>query len=729
MHLLPVAFEQRAARRSIARLDPGSVVTDRVSPTPSIDPVSWRADVLDITLRVSFYLGIVVGMPSMYLAAKAGLFGLTAIDGVVLVVVFVIYQLRRIPYIWRAALFCVCAFAIGVALLLAVGTFSQLFLIACSVIATLLLGVRAGLIATAVGTVTIALFGLLGLSGPESPQRVEGMFSLRQIVVALNFMLVSTLLTMAIGRVLATLEGALRAEIATRVSLDRERTLLRALFDNLPDVIFTKDMAGRFTTANPAARAEWSAATESEMLGKTVFDRFPRAQAEALHTDDMAVVEGRALVSREIGSVDHDGNPRWYLQVKVPLRDSTGAITGMIGISRNITERRRLEEQLRQSQKMEAVGRLAGGIAHDFNNLLTIIFGYSDVLRTQTRDSDEIRESVEAINDAASRAAALTRQLLAFSRQSMLQPKVLDLNATIADTGRMLSRLIGEDIQFTLILDPSIAKVRVDPGQLDQVLMNLAVNARDAMPHGGTLSIATQRVELTAAVATRLEGTPGPHVMVVVTDTGVGMSPDVMARIFEPFFTTKGVGNGTGLGLAMVFGIVRQSGGTIDVESEPGQGATFRIYLPTVADGVTRAGDAELVSLRGSETLLLVEDDTGVRDLAVANLRAQGYSVLTAVDGRAAIDVVVAHAGPIHLLVTDVVMPRMSGPELATELQSAAPGLRVLFVSGYTDDDVVRQGVLQSEVAFLQKPYTPHILVAKVRAVLDDGRLGAVLTA
>jgi CheY-like chemotaxis protein len=288
----------------------------------------------------------------------------------------------------------------------------------------------------------------------------------------------------------------------------------------------------------------------------------------------------------------------------------------------------------------------------------------------------------------------------------------------------MLSRLIGEDIQFTLVLDPSIARVRVDPGQLDQVLMNLAVNARDAMPQGGALTVRTQRVVLTAPVASRLECAPGPHVMVAVTDTGVGMAPEVMARIFEPFFTTKGIGTGTGLGLAMVFGIVRQSGGAIEVESAPGAGSTFRIYLPVVADTLARTADEIAQSLRGVETLLLVEDDDGVRDLAAANLRGQGYTVLAASDGEAALALLATHTAdqttPIDLLVTDVVMPRMSGPELAARLQQTSPATRVLFMSGYTDDAVVRQGVMQAEVAFLQKPYTPQTLARKVRSVLDD---------
>jgi PAS domain S-box-containing protein len=385
------------------------------------------------------------------------------------------------------------------------------------------------------------------------------------------------------------------------------------------------------------------------------------------------------------------------------------------------------EEELRQSQKMEAVGRLAGGIAHDFNNLLTVINGYSELILHRLGPADPIRAELEAIKQAGARAAALTGQLLAFSRRQALQSRVLDLNAVVANMDSMLRRTIGEDIELRTVLQPELGRVKADPGQIEQVILNLAVNARDAMPHGGRLTIETADVELDETQTRRLLTViPGPHVLLAVSDTGCGMDKETQARIFEPFFTTKEKGKGTGLGLSTVYGIVKQSGGSIWVYSEPGRGTTFKIYLPRVEEPAeaVEPDTAGAPSPGGTETILLVEDEAGVRSLARTALQAYGYTVLEASNGSEALQICERHEGPIHLLVTDVVMPGMSGKELADRLASGRPEIKALYVSGYTDGSIIHHGMLDPSVAFLQKPFSPDALARKAREVLDEKREG-----
>jgi two-component system, cell cycle sensor histidine kinase and response regulator CckA len=389
-------------------------------------------------------------------------------------------------------------------------------------------------------------------------------------------------------------------------------------------------------------------------------------------------------------------------------------------------ERKKLEEQLRQAQKMEAIGQLTGGIAHDFNNMLTVIIGYSELILQKLKADDPLRSEVEQVKEAGVRASLLTRQLLAFSRKQVLQPKVLDLNAVLTNMDRMLQRLIGENIDLVTMPSPGLGRVHADPGQIEQIIMNLAVNARDAMPGGGKLTIETANAELDDAYAREhIAVKSGPYVMLAVSDTGCGMDAETQARIFEPFFTTKEPGKGTGLGLSTVFGIVKQSGGDIWVYSEPGRGTTFKIYLPWVEGAVetVEPGVAPAGAVRGSETILLVEDDAGIRRLVRQVLAERGYWVLEAIHVKHAIQISEQHTVPIHLLVTDVVMPGMSGRELAEHLKPSRPDMKVLFMSGYTDKAIVHHGVLDPGTAYLQKPFTPDALARKVREVLDAARM------
>jgi PAS domain S-box-containing protein len=457
-----------------------------------------------------------------------------------------------------------------------------------------------------------------------------------------------------------------------------------------------------------------------EVLGRNCrFLQGEGTDAETARTLGAAIRAGRGCTV-EILNYRKDGTPFWNALSVNPVHDERGELLHFVGVQQDLTERKALENQLRQSQKMEAIGHLAGGVAHDFNNLLTIICGCADILLAMPAGDGNDRELVVAIREAGDRAAALTRQLLGFSRKAILEPRVLDLNTLVTATGKMLKRLLGEDIVLKVELEPRLRRVKVDPGQLDQVLLNLAVNARDAMPTGGRLTIETANVVITPEqAATHADCRPGPHVMLAVTDTGCGMTSDVMRRIFEPFFTTKAPDRGTGLGLSMVFGIVRQSEGCIHVDSEPGRGTSFRIHLPAVDAPMTARHPAlSPAQLDGTETILLIEDEAGVRVLARRILQWHGYTVLAAADGAEALKLADAHRGPLDLLLTDVVMPDLSGPRIAAQLQERFPRLKVLFMSGYTDDAVVRHGLSQTAIALIQKPYTPLGLAQKVRQVL-----------
>lgn len=508
----------------------------------------------------------------------------------------------------------------------------------------------------------------------------------------------------------------------TEDALRRSETNYRSLILGATYGIFRCDVNGKFLTVNPALVAILGYQSEAAVLAVNLITDVYQDPEEA----------ARLLRQyRQTGRVD-GVETEWNRMdgTLTPVRLSGRAVLGERGelegfevIAEDITERRRLEEQLRQAQKMEAIGRLAGGVAHDFNNLLTIISGYSQLLLARLSAEDALRGHVEQISNAGDRAASLTRQLLAFSRRQVLAPQILDLNAVVANTDKMLRRLIGEDVELKTVLDPELGRAKADPGQIEQVILNLAVNARDAMPQGGRLTIETANVSLDRAYARRHIGfQPGSYVMLAVSDTGHGMDAETQNHMFEPFFTTKEKGKGTGLGLATVYGIVQQSSGHIWVYSEVGHGTTCKIYLPRVHEAVQAAESPEpqAASLLGSETVLVVEDDEAVRPLVRGVLHSKGYTVLEASRGEEALAVCNQHPGPIHLLLTDVVMPQMNGRELAERLVPLHPEIKVLYMSGYTDDAVVLHGVLDSGAAFLQKPFTPEALARKVRDVLDS---------
>ena len=531
---------------------------------------------------------------------------------------------------------------------------------------------------------------------------------------------------------LARLGQAVQRVIDQRHLLDQKHTAEIALKESEERTRFALEAArvGVWESNLETDITRWSVmAEELHGLPARTFGGTFQAFLNCIHQDDRERVRTSISSARDqhtdwtipYRTQWPDGTVHWISETGKTFYDETGVPMRAAGVALDITERHLLEEQNRQSQKVEAIGQLAGGIAHDFNNLLTAIHGYAELLSDDLGAKSPHQHDLGEIRAAAQRAAALTRQLLAFSRRQILEPRVLDLRDSLKGLESMLRRLIGEHITVTLRVAGQAARVKADPGQIEQVVLNLALNARDAMPEGGSLLLEVTNVELDAAYARRhIAVKPGHYVMLSVSDTGAGMDLQTQARIFEPFFTTKPEGRGTGLGLSTVYGIVKQSGGNLWVYSEPGRGATFKIYLPRVDDPTDAPADpAARDALTGSETILVVEDESGVRELVRKVLERHGYHVLMAAAPHEALELAENHDGPIHLLTTDVVLPEMSGKTLAQQIAIARPQIRVLYMSGYTDDAIVHHGVLDADTPFLQKPFTPCALARKVRTVLD----------
>ncbi|MBI5444545.1 MAG: response regulator [Deltaproteobacteria bacterium] len=513
------------------------------------------------------------------------------------------------------------------------------------------------------------------------------------------------------------------SDVTTRRLAEERNRLLATAVERAAEAIVVTDAAGAIEYANPAfesitgySAAEAEGQNPRFLKSGRQDDAFYREMWAALTAGD--VWRGRLTNRRKDGALYEE-------ECTIsPVAEEDAPIRHFVAVKRDVTQEAKLEAQLRQAQKMEAVGRLAGGVAHDFNNLLQVIFGATGLLLEDRQPGGDDEKWLLQVQKAAERAAGLTGQLLAFSRKQVVEPRVLDLNAVVLDTEKMLRRLIGEDVELTVSLSPDLRPVRIDPGQVEQILLNLAVNARDAMPEGGSLAIETALVELGEDYVALREGArPGPHVLLAVSDAGCGMDRDTLSHIFEPFFTTKERGHGTGLGLATVYGIVKQAGGHIWAYSEPGRGSAFKIYLPP-AEGAAealRARDTAAAAPRGTETVLVVEDEAPVRALVRKILSGLGYTVLEAPGPDDALSAADDHAGPLHLLLTDVVMPGMGGPKLAEAVTATRPGVKVLYMSGYLDDAIVRHGVLERGTRFLQKPFTTLALARKVREVLDEG--------
>ena len=719
---------------------------------------SWRADLLRIVQRIAVVLGGFLCIPTMWLALRADADVVAVIVVVGYLVLIGLTLTTHISVRWRAIGTCGVLYGIGTGLLVGVGSISQIHLFAFSMLTTLLLGWRAGLGAVVLSTATIAVAGAIGMAHPELGVSRWGFDLTGGALVTATFAVLDVALVVVLGAVLSALEHALRQALSSAEAVGQEHAAVlssnKALSQELEvraqREIELREQRAMLRIAGQIARiggwhldavtgsVTWSDETRAlhadagnpdihdasaiqfflPAYRQTLIDAIHRCRDDGLSFD----------IEAEVMKPAHGAG--WWRVLGVAEQDHSGAVTGVQGALQDITQQKtgearhqKLEEQLLQAQKMEAIGSLAGGIAHDFNNLLSVILSYSELIITDLPAGNAAVDDLKEIIKAGERASKLTRQLLAFSRKQILQPVVLEFNPVVVGVQKMLVRLLGEDLKLTLLLDADTGKVFADEGQLEQVILNLVVNARDAMPDGGSVTIETASIDLDEEYAAGHAGVvAGPHVMLAVTDTGIGMDKATQARIFEPFFTTKDKSKGTGLGLSTVYGIVQQSGGHIWVYSEPGQGTTFKLYLPRTDRRVSPQVEAPPtpISLRGNETILLVEDEEQVRTVMCSVLRAHGYNVLEAQNGGEAFLLCEQFTATIHLLVTDVVMPRMSGRQLAERLRPLRPLMPVLYVSGYTENTIVHHGILDAGIEFLAKPIMPGPLLTRVRLVLDS---------
>jgi PAS domain S-box-containing protein len=711
--------------------------------------------ILDVLLLAGAVLGFVAVVPSVWLSFKEHLYFVGVLDIAIFLYVLTLLFSNRFSYTARSVSACAICYLAGMLLFIVIGPFGAgpVWLFTFPILAAVLIGVRAGIAGLVINTLTLVVISVpIYLGSPiwhyPATNSVEKWF-----VICVNFVLLNSLATISTATILRGLNKTLRKERQLKqtmsghaqqlsdanLGMKREiaaREQATEALEQTHDIIRASPVVAFTWRNSPGWPIEFVTENVLILLGHTANELTTGEWlfSSVLHPGDLERITGEvdrfsrdstvtAFTHEPYRIISRDKNVKWVEDFTTIIRNSRGEVEKYMGVVIDVSEKRKLEDQLVQSQKMEAIGQLAGGVAHDFNNILTAITGFSELIVMDLTDDDPIRSDISEITNAADSAALLTRQLLAFSRKEIIDPKVLDINEAVSRSEKMLQRLIGEDIELAFIPKDGLWKVIFDPGQVEQILVNLAVNARDAMRGGGKLTLETENTVLKGEnIASVGDDLSGEYVMITVSDTGQGMDAETKRRIFEPFFTTKEKGKGTGLGLSTVYGILDQNQGSIAVYSEPGSGTTFQIYIPRseVAEAAETFSE-ESEDLSGSETILVVEDQEMVRKLAKRTLEHYGYRVLTADDGIDALGICEKNDGEIDLVVTDVVMPRMSGKALFDNITKSQPELKVLFMSGYTEDAIAHHGVLEAGTNFIQKPFHGKAFAKKVRDVLDAG--------